>query len=147
MNKSAYDIKVRRAVETDAHSLSELAIQLGYPCDADAILRRLRDAPDDHEILIAEIDGKAAGFIHFCTSFFLTEEKMTEVRALVIHDHFRKCGIGRRLLDEAERWSKFNGCTEVFLYTNVKRDQAHAFYIHCGYSVVKSEHVFRKTLS
>ncbi len=136
---------IRKAHTEDALRVTELANQLGYPCTPGQISERLASLPVGHELLVAEDATKGVvGFIHFCAQFFVTEGLSTEVRALVVDEHFRRCGIGKMLLDEVERSARESSAGRVFLYTNISRSEAHKFYERCGYCVSKSEHVFTK---
>jgi len=47
----------------------------------------------------------------------------------------------------AEAWAQEQDCQAVSLRSNVKRQGAHDFYQALGYSIVKTQHAFRKYLS
>jgi GNAT superfamily N-acetyltransferase len=55
-------------------------------------------------------------------------------------------GVGRLLVERGELWARERGLTTIGLHSNVIRERAHGFYLRLGYSVTKSQKVFRKPL-
>ena len=73
-------------------------------------------------------------------------EARVEVAGLVVDEKCRGRGIGRALMGRAESWAREHGCAMVSLRSNVIRSEAHAFYQGLGYSLVKTQHAFRRKL-
>jgi GNAT superfamily N-acetyltransferase len=73
-------------------------------------------------------------------------DPQAEVGGLVVDEGYRRRGIGRLLMQQAEQWACEKGCWAVYLRSNVVRKDAHAFYEGIGYSNVKTSLAFRKTL-
>lgn len=142
-------IVVREAVLDDYSSLTELAWQLGHKEEAGRIRTRLLDLlkRDDHRILVAEVDGKIAGWVHAFLNRPLHKVTVVEIAGLVVDQNYRKMGIGRRLLDTAEDWAKTQGCDQVTLCSNITREGAHQFYQTIGYKLTKTQYTFKKELS
>jgi len=51
------------------------------------------------------------------------------------------------LVEAAEEWAVMRGLDVMSLRSNFLRVEAHAFYEHLGYKVVKTQNAFRKRLS
>jgi GNAT superfamily N-acetyltransferase len=58
----------------------------------------------------------------------------------------RSHGIGKILLQEAEKWAKARGVTRALVRSRVAREDAHRFYEREGYIRVKTSAVFEKSL-
>jgi GNAT superfamily N-acetyltransferase len=55
------------------------------------------------------------------------------VTALVVEASSRGCGIGRALMEAAERWTAEQGCVLIEVTSNQRRVDAHRFYEKLGY--------------
>jgi len=67
-----------------------------------------------------------------------------EILGLIVSSSARRSGIGRRLIDEAERWGKHIGAEAVSVRRNTKRTEAHVFYPALGYTKIKTQAVYEK---
>jgi len=76
----------------------------------------------------------------------LIEEPHAEVAALVVNENFRGHGIGKSLLQAAETWAKEKQVKLIRLRSNVKRTDAHRFYLKEGYETSKASNLFTKLL-
>ena len=56
-------------------------------------------------------------------------------------------GVGRLLVEAAEEWALERGFDIMGVRSNTLRLDAHAFYEHLGYRVVKTQKAFRKRLN
>ncbi|MDE3135043.1 MAG: GNAT family N-acetyltransferase [Acidobacteriota bacterium] len=139
---------IRPARAEDAAALAPLATQLGYPSTTADIESRLAlILPDPNQLVaVAELSGQVVGWIHVALYLTLESGIAVEIRGLVVEEKRRGMGLGRALLAHAEDWARQRGARAVRLRSNVVRDGAHAFYQHLGYSVVKTQHAFRKNL-
>ena len=139
---------IRPARPEDAPALAPLASQLGYPSTtADMDSRLALILPDPAQLVaVVEVSGQVVGWIHAALYLTLESGAAVELRGLVIDEKHRGTGLGRALTEHAEEWARGRGARTIRLRSNVIRDGAHAFYQHLGYSVVKTQHAFRKTL-
>jgi GNAT superfamily N-acetyltransferase len=142
------DCTIRGATVSDAAALARLATQLGYPTTdaearqrATAILDRL-----EHRVLVAEIGGEVVGWIHVAPSVTLESDPSAEAAGLVVDAAFRGCGIGARLIAEAEAWAAGRGYRLMRVRSNVKRNRARRFYERAGFAVTKLQRNFEKRL-
>jgi GNAT superfamily N-acetyltransferase len=98
-------------------------------------------------VLVADLPGtKVAGWIQIFLDQVVMSEMRVEVAGLVVDERCRGLGVGRALMGRAEAWALERGCKVVSLRSNVVRKEAHQFYAGLGYSIVKTQHAFRKKL-
>jgi len=65
---------------------------------------------------------------------------------LVISSSARRSGIARRLIEEAEAWTKSIGAEAISVRSNTKRIEAHLFYPALGYKEIKTQAVYEKAV-
>jgi len=141
--------QIRPARITDREELARLSTELGYPMNADEAERRLAEISShaDHVLLVAESDGRAAGWIQVSLTRIFESARQAEIAGLVVEEALRGRGIGRRLVEEAARWARENGCGALRVRTNVVREDAQRFYRREGFSDVKTQRVLEKALT
>jgi GNAT superfamily N-acetyltransferase len=140
---------IRLARAEDAERIAILCQQLGYPASQEEVRRRLNQIQQDeqHAVYVAELpDRRMVGWVHVHVCQLLVADPQAEVGGLVVDEGYRRCGVGRLLMQQAEQWAREKGCWAVCLRSNVVRKDAHAFYEGIGYSNVKTSMVFRKAL-
>ncbi|GAB2510821.1 GNAT family N-acetyltransferase [Lysobacter humi (ex Lee et al. 2017)] len=100
-----------------------------------ASLREALAAPTaDAAVLVAELDGAVAGFIHVRTvRDYYTQAGITHVSDVVVAAHAEGRGIGRLLMDAAERWARDRGHALVQLYVLPENVPARSLYEKAGY--------------
>jgi GNAT superfamily N-acetyltransferase len=143
-------VTVRAAAPGDESRIANLAGQLGYPSAAQEVRARVERILLDpsHQVWVAELPGTGiAGWIHLYLYQVVQSNLRVEVAALVVDEASRGRGVGKALMANAEAWARERGCQAVSLRSNVKRQGAHDFYQALGYSIVKTQHAFRKNLS
>ena len=143
------EVRVRNARIEDAGPIAVLSGQVGYPCSAASVRRRLRNllGKPEHAIWVAENSrGSVAGWIHVFVYELLESDRQAEIGGLVIDENFRGQGAGTALVERAERWAKSRRLGSVYVRSNIIRNEAHAFYQKQGYNIIKTQHAFRKEL-
>lgn len=136
----ASDIEIRPASATDVPAMARLIDALGYPTEAGELADRFasfREAGD--QALVAawpagESEGALVGLVTLhATPVLHRAGAVGRITALVVDPAARGLGIGRRLVDAAERWAAERGCVLIEVTSNRKRIEAHAFYESLGY--------------
>ena len=127
---------IRRAGPADAGAIAGLLIQLGYPEHAEQVPERLAAwaADRDGAVLVAELDGSAAGFIAIHrVPYFERPGAFARIVALSVDSRRRRSGLGRRLVSAAEQWAAGRGCVDMEVTRRRIRSDAHGFYSALGY--------------
>jgi GNAT superfamily N-acetyltransferase len=65
---------------------------------------------------------------------------------LVIDAGARRQGLGRELVEVAERWAASRGLPSLTVRSNAARELSHPFYLALGYTRDKTQHVYSKKL-
>jgi GNAT superfamily N-acetyltransferase len=118
-------------------SITRLVMQLGYPAAPEEIARRL--APilghPDYAMWVAEVSGRVVGvvgvFVHLALEYDGFHGRLL---GLVVDETYRGQGIGKKLLDQTERWLRERGVHKLTLTSGKQRIEAHKFYRRLGYS-------------
>ena len=142
-------LTIRLARPEDAEALAKLADQLGYSSTVEQVRRRfeaLAKNSDENAVFVAEADGKILGWVHAHIYNLLVDDPETEIGGLVVDEAVRGQHIGEKLMQAAEAWTLEKDCSSVYLRSNLIRTRAHEFYKRLGYSIIKSQHAFRKVL-
>jgi GNAT superfamily N-acetyltransferase len=146
-NPSQLNIRAARA--EDAAALSGLAHELEHPTTPEQVAERFVAASqlNTYALIVAELpSGDIAGFMELVVERLIDAESRVDVAGLVVGESFRNRGIGRVLMNYAEKWAADRGCRIVHLRSNIKRVGAHAFYERLGYENFKTQKAFRKIL-
>ena len=139
---------IRDMTRDDVEAIMPLMIQLGYEVNIAELMRRYErlESAADHHLFVAELHGQLAGFCHVFARPALEKPPEAIVQSLVVDAPERQAGIGRALMATVEDWAKARGFTSVALYSQVEREDAHAFYENLGYERVATSGLLRKSL-
>jgi GNAT superfamily N-acetyltransferase len=148
VNSENRALKIRRAAPGDVPRIAELSDELGYPTSVTEMRERfaLIKPPSAHAVFVAEFEKKVIGWIHVSITPLLEVARRAEVNGLIVAECHRSLGAGAKLLDAAEAWARGKKCQGMSVRSNVIRDRAHAFYERQGYSHIKTQKAFRKSL-
>ncbi len=125
---SAADIPLMQSLERDA---AQAFRTVGYDFCADGPVRteeELMRGLNDGAVLIAEVDGEAAGFVLLWN--IDGHAHLTEVS---VAERFQKRGVGRALIDEGENWARGAGHVVMTLTTFRDVPWNAPFYRALGY--------------
>jgi len=127
---------IRTATESDKSELARLLVQLGRADDPGMVLSRWEAwrAEGNTALVAVRPDGTLSGVatLHITTPLH-RPETMGRIHALVVDAPDRGHGIGRALVDEAERVLAAAGCALMEITSHNSLVEAHAFYRHLGY--------------
>jgi ribosomal protein S18 acetylase RimI-like enzyme len=127
--------RLRPARPADARRLAALFDYLGHPLGEKAVRRNLAALAKRKETpLVVELGKEVVGLagIHVMVTAH-REAPVGRIPVLVVAEEAQGRGLGRMLVEEAERLLKKAGCAIVEVTSNDRRPQAHAFYRHMGY--------------
>jgi GNAT superfamily N-acetyltransferase len=140
-------IHIREANTHDAKALAGLATQLGYPSQPEETLQRLRSVKTETCCVFAAVaDADVVGWVHVSLYPVLQADDAAQILGLVVDQEWRGQGIGGALLKAAEAWAAERGCRTLYVRSNITRKDAHSFYQHLGYQLVKTSVTFTKSL-
>jgi len=142
-------VVIRALIQTDIAAAQALLEQLGYSMTGEECTRRIAavNSATHHAVMIAEKDGAIVGLLHLYARPALESPPEVIVQAVVVDQMYRSSGIGKKLMEAAERWAHENGYASVALTSSVIRTGAHAFYTELGYESVGTSVMFRKQLA
>ena len=103
-------------------------------------------ARPEQQLLVAEVDGRAAGWLHAVVFEDVEAEPFVVIGGLVVDASCRRKGIGRMLMAQAEDWAREQGCSMVRLWSSATRTASHRFYEQMGYTNIKTQYSFAKSL-
>ena len=141
-------VSVRPARLSDAEGIAHLTTQLGYEVESPAVSARLSRilARTEQQFLVAEREGRVVGWVHATLWEFVETGGFVVIGGLVVDRSMRRQGIGRALLANAEAWALAQGCSVVRLWSSIARTAAHRFYQQLGYTNIKSQYSFVKSV-
>lgn len=133
----------------DAEAAAGLSGELGYPIDADRMRRRLETLLQlpDHAVFVAVRDGVVLGWIHVSEVMHLQSDPRVEIGGLVVTESARGQRVGASLVARAEQWASSRGFNAILVRSQIKREDAHRFYLREGYARTKTSAVFAKALT
>jgi GNAT superfamily N-acetyltransferase len=139
-------LTIRRLTVDDAEAAAELSSQLGYTCSTGDLRERIEELSRaaDRVAFAAIIDGEIVGWIDAATERHLQSPVTAVIGGLVVREDMRGLGIGKRLCFEIEEWARSKSIPVVRVRSQIKREDAHRFYLRDGYSKIKTSLVFEK---
>ena len=93
--------------------------------------------------------GRLLGFLEASIRPFVEDCSTDHVGYLegwLVDPEFRRCGIGRGLVDHAEKWARSHGCTEMASDAEVDNETSIAAHHQLGYDETSRLVHFRKDL-
>jgi GNAT superfamily N-acetyltransferase len=133
------DLTIREATEADAAALAPLLAVLGYATPPEVLRERLtafRDVdPSGHVLAAFDEDGRALGFptLHH-TPVLHRPTAVGRITALAVDAAAQGRGVGRRLVEAAERLCRAAGLARIEVTSGLTHTPAYDFYRHLGYA-------------
>ncbi|WP_428026669.1 GNAT family N-acetyltransferase [Arcobacter sp.] len=79
--------------------------------------------------IVAQDDDLIVGCLNLRVEYQLHHvEKIAEIMELAVKNEYRSKGVGKKLLDKANKISKENNCLQIEVCCNQIREKAHKFY-------------------
>jgi len=138
----------RHATTKDASDISGLSNQLGYPANPKDTLDSLNSllSSENHVVSVVELDGAIIGWIHVFKAQRIESGSFAEIGGFIVSEKFRGKGIGKRLLQEAENWTKNRKLTKLRVRSKIEREDAKKFYSTMNFYQTKQQNVFDKLM-
>jgi GNAT superfamily N-acetyltransferase len=139
-------VALRPAGEHDADRIAALFTDEGYPTGPSDIAARLeRLAAADARVVVADLDGEVLGFIAFAiVPRFEHDDRLVRILALVVDPGVRERGVGRQLMEEAERVGAEVGAAFVEVTAGHHRPDARHLYESLGYDAAVTAYLRKR---
>lgn len=146
--QDAQQLVIRSLTVDDAAAVASLSGQLGYPESPEKIRGRLQAVLqlEEHIALAAARGTVLLGWIDAGVERHLQAEDAVVIGGLVVAEGARGRGVGKILCEQVENWARQLGFSRVRVRSQIKREDAHRFYLREGYRQVKTSLVFEKAL-
>jgi N-acetylglutamate synthase-like GNAT family acetyltransferase len=133
-------LSMRKAEVKDIDALCELMTELaGHTISEEGMLDRLEhvEKSEIDYLFVCEEDNRILGLLGFRTRVNLEEvSKFGEISAIVVRFESRKRGVGRYMMDYADKLARDIGCKGMWLVSGFAREEeAHKFYKRLGYEI------------
>ena len=135
----------------DAPEVAEICKEaLGYDGDAENVKEQIEKLTNDknQHIIIGYEDentSKIIGFVHAQIYESFYSDLGLNILGLAVNPDSQGRGIGRKLMNKLEQYAVDNNISFIRLNSAMKREEAHKFYEHIGYSCDKVQKRFIKT--
>lgn len=139
---------IRNAAVSDCVQIAEiLRNDLGYDCTDELVKIRLSELDPRREAVFAAVkDSRVVGVVHIEKYLTLYFAPLANILGLAVSGDFRRMGIGKCLMEAAEKWASDIGAEAVRLNSGAARTEAHKFYRAVGYLAEKDQKRFIKKL-
>jgi GNAT superfamily N-acetyltransferase len=130
-----HPIAVRPATTADAERIAALFTDEGYPAGPSDVVERLGRFDSPHSrVLVADHDGEILGFVAVhALPRFEHSDRIVRIMALVVDAAVRERGIGRLLMEEAEKAGRDVGAAFAEVTAGHHRPDARRLYEELGY--------------
>ncbi|WP_213804607.1 GNAT family N-acetyltransferase [Granulicella sp. dw_53] len=146
---AAAQVLVRRVTVEDAEAVAALSVQLGYEASGVELrerIERLASCQESQAVFVACMEARLVGWIEVAITYHLQSAPFVLIGGLVVQEGLRGAGIGRRLCEEAEAWTRARGIKVLRVTSRSTRFDTHRFYLRDGFTEVKTSKVFEKLL-
>ena len=137
------EVIIRDATDSDIEAVTLLMDDLSYPTTVAEMQKRF-DAikvHPDYKTILAELNGEIVGFAGLHKGNYYEKNGMyLRILAFVVKGTVRNKGIGKILIEAAEKWAAEQGLNSVIINSGNRDDRkaAHIFYQKMGYAVKSS---------
>ena len=128
-------VSLRSATLEDAERIAAMFTDEGYPSGPSDIVERLARFDSEHSrVIVAEHDGEVLGFVAVhALPRFEHSDRIIRIMALVVDAGERGRGIGRLLMEEAERLGRDLDAAFAEVTAGHHRPDAKRLYEELGY--------------
>ena len=134
----------------DAPEVAEICKSaLGYDINVESVKRQIAKLTNDKKqhIIIGYEDentSKIIGFVHAQMYESFYSDLGLNILGLAVNLDFQGRGIGKKLMKSLEQYAVENSISFIRLNSALKREEAHKFYEHIGYTCDKVQKRFIK---
>lgn len=142
------EIQIKPLAAEHAQDVQRLSKQLGYPLSFDEVEKNVQEVTltGGHVAFVAITDKKVVGWIHAFKAIFLESKPFIEIGGLVVDENLRGKGIGKQLVERVKQWCLEKNISCLRVRSQVKRKEAHQFYMGAGFAEIKEQKVLQMNL-
>ncbi|MFD1737006.1 GNAT family N-acetyltransferase [Bacillus salitolerans] len=129
---------IRNSCEADLADITSLMEELGYPTTESEMATRIAkiNENDSYHTLVAEYDDRVVGLAGILIGYsYITSDIIARIIAFVVASDCRGKGIGKLLMEEAEKYARSKNAVSIGLNSGNRPERmvAHQFYLHQGF--------------
>jgi len=143
---------VKLAQKEDSRILAEMAIKMWDDNTLSEMANSFDEliASDNAACFIKYVEGKAIGFAQCQLRTDYVEgtdsSPVGYLEGIFIEEAYRKCGYGKELLEECEKWAKKKKCTEFASDCELENEDSLHFHIAMGFEEANRIICFKKDI-
>ena len=129
-------MNIRRTSYEDIDPVLNLMHELGYFPEKSAIIENITeyDRSPEYEVFVAEDEDKIVGCISLhVMKLFHMKGNVGRITSIVVPRESRRNGIGKDLINVADRYFRSMGCVKAEVTSADHRKNAHKFYQSVGF--------------
>ena len=142
-------LKIRECIIEDHKGIYELnKTEMGYDYPIEKTREKIEKLLKSNidRIFVAVADNKVVGYIHLNDYDTIYAPHMKNVMGIAVAGEYKRQGIGKKLMERAEKWAKETGAEAIRLVSGEKRKEAHEFYRKCGFDEGRRQLNFKKKI-
>ena len=134
----------RQAELKDAECITQLSDQLGYKTTIEKTQTRLAEILNnmDNCVYVIIHNENIIGWIHGFYSLRVESDSFVEIGGMVVHENFRRKGIGKMLVKKVIEWAHLKKSNKIRVRCNSLRKETHVFYNSIGFIETKEQKIF-----
>ncbi len=146
------EISIRRAGIADVKVVAALAAKV-YDADPGELEPEFQRSlcSTNHAVFLAEAEGEAVAFAEtavrrdwvngceFSPTGFL--------EGIFVDEKYRRCGVARRLVEEAKNWAVERGCRELASDRLLENELSEKFHLGCGFEETERTVSYRQIIA
>jgi aminoglycoside 6'-N-acetyltransferase I len=146
-------VKIVKVTQDDFNEWLDLALKLWSDEPAEEMetsLQKILQSPREAQFLVRNDDREAIGFINLSLrSDYVpgaTQNPVAFVEGIYIKDEYQKQGIGRSLIEYAEKWATERGCVQLAADALLENTDSYYFHTKVGFREVEKIVTFIKEI-
>ena len=129
-------MNIRSASHKDINPVLNLMSELGYSPEKSAMIENIAEynRSPEYEVLVAKDEDKIVGCISLhVMRLFHMKGNVGRITSIAVSRENRRNGIGKALIDVADRYFRSMGCVKAEVTSADHRKDAHMFYQSVGF--------------